>query len=102
MNGETHGRNAKNKLTNQASLFERGLAVITTKEINQMKKLFTSTLLAAVAVPFLAASPAPKKAQNTATDTTATTTTKTKKTKRHHKKTSATESGTTSTAPQSK
>lgn len=71
-----------------------------------MKRLFTSALLTAVAVPFLVAAPAAKKAQNStasSTDTTATTATKVKKTRKHHKKVSTTEQSTTqATAPQGK
>jgi hypothetical protein len=59
-----------------------------------MKKLFTSALLAAVAVPFLMAAPAAKKGQ----DTGATTETKTKKAKKSKKgKTGATTTSSTTT-----
>jgi hypothetical protein len=65
------------------------------KEKTQMKKLVTSTLLTAVAVPFLMAAPAGHKAQNTSTSTT-TTKKKTKKSKKNG--TGSTEGSTTSTS----
>src|SRR5581483_4400620 len=60
------------------------------KEKNQMKKLVMSSLLTAVAVPFLMAAPAAHKAQNTSTATSTTTKKKTKKSKKNG--TSSTES----------
>ncbi|MBV8897025.1 MAG: hypothetical protein JO051_10975 [Acidobacteriaceae bacterium] len=73
------------------------------EEKNQMNKLFTSTLLTAVAVPFLMAAPAAKKAQNTSTSSS-TTTSATKVHKKKSKKngTSSTESSTTSTSTSQK
>ena len=68
---------------------------------NQMKKLFTSTLLTVVAVPFLmAAPPAAKKAQNqpqASTETQSTTT----KTKTHKKRTKKAQKNTGSTVDNS-
>jgi hypothetical protein len=74
------------------------------KEKTTMKKFITSTLLTAVAVPFLMAAPAAKKAQNTSqTSTASSTTTSSKKVKKHNKKnTSSTESSTTSTSTSQK
>lgn len=51
-----------------------------------MKNLLTSAVLTVVAVPFLMASPAPKKAQAGAADQTQNGPAKTKKTKKHVKK----------------
>lgn len=69
------------------------------EKITAMKKMFTTALLSAVAVPFLVAAPAPK-AQNTAAGSTMESGTAKTKVKKHHKKhsTSATESSTTSTS----
>jgi hypothetical protein len=66
------------------------------KEKTQMKKFAISTLLTAVAVPFLVAAPAAKKAQNTST--TSTTSTKVHKKKSKKNGTSSTEGSTTSTS----
>jgi hypothetical protein len=56
-----------------------------------MKKLFASSLLTVVAVPFLMAAPAAKKVQNTSTDTTMNSTSK----KAHKHKTKKNSKGTT-------
>ncbi len=51
-----------------------------------MKNLFTSAVLTVAAVPFLMASPAPKKAQAAGADQTQSAPAKTKKSKKHCKK----------------
>ena len=61
------------------------------KENKTMKKLFASSILTAVAVPFLMAAPAASKAQNTSTDTTMSSTAK----KTHKKKVKKNSTGTT-------
>lgn len=64
-----------------------------------MKKLFTSTLLTVVAVPFLMAAPHGKKAQDQTADSNQTQSThKTKKAKKHHKKHKGADSNTQGTA----
>ena len=80
--------NKKNELQpNRSLLKSKGPPLIEGE--NQMKKLFTSTLLTVVAVPFLMAAPsAAKKAQNQpqASTETQSTTVKTKTHKKHTKK----------------
>lgn len=56
-----------------------------------MRKLFASSLLTVVAVPFLMAAPAANKVQNTSTDTTMNSTAK----KTHKKKVKKNSTGTT-------
>jgi hypothetical protein len=97
--GNSRAKRESKKKTITVGLSSEILRRPTNKEKTYMRSLLTSTLLAAVAVPFLMAAPAVKKAQNTTTSQTTETTTEKPK-KHHHKKDTGktTESSTTSTS----
>ncbi len=100
--GKSGGENKQTKLNSRRDSvkFKPNTATLIRGE-NIMKKLFTSTLLTVVAVPFLSAAPhAAKKAQNTTTSSTMQSTESTaKKGKKHVKKAKTVKSETSTAAP---